>query len=455
MPSRVLCLYVPHFRVVIERLRRPELAEVAVVIYRGGKRPLVVEGCARAQEAGVAEGMLLSRALSLCPRATALPADEEAYQQANAALLQPLLRLTDEVEAGELGLAFMSLRGLERLVGDEKAIAQTVLCRGVQSEENPRGKPSAKKGTSLSDCGFSSEYDFPLNAPTIGDPANGGLASSLRLGIATGRFAAEMVARHSGRQVAILPSGKEAAFLARLPLAVLPASDADWREVQRRLRLLGLSTLGEVAALGKVAMQAQFGSVGLAAWRLASGVAAPLRPLPLALEVEAGHQFEAPLCAWPDVEAALAELAADVAGQLRREGWSCAALNLTWQVEGKAEERRRTLLKEPAAATAIMLAAARRCLQEAMQEQAIAENHTADFRSSGPLAELSLRAEALAPQAGKQMNLFAGRKPKGRLEQVALELRQRLGKDALCHVQLLAPNHLEERTYAFQPLATG
>jgi hypothetical protein len=110
-----------------------------------------------------------------------------------------------------------------------------------------------------------------------------------------------------------------------------------------------------------------------------------------------------------------------------------------------------------------MLAAARRCLQEAMQEQAIAENRTADpfgklragFPSGGPLAELSLRAEALAPQAGKQMNLFAGRKPKGRLEQVALELRQRLGKDALCHVQLLAPNHLEERTYTFQPLASG
>ena len=122
MPSRMLCLYVPHFRVAVERQRRPELAEAPLIVHGGGQRPAVVEGCERTERAGVRPGMLLSRALSLCPQAVALPADEECYREANAALLEPLLRLTPLVEEGGLGLAFMDLRGLGRLVGDERAI---------------------------------------------------------------------------------------------------------------------------------------------------------------------------------------------------------------------------------------------------------------------------------------------------------------------------------------------
>jgi len=398
-------------RVSVERSRQPELAAVPIVIYRPGGRPLVLEGCAEAEAVGVGEGMLVSRALSLCPRAVALPADEEAYRQEQERSLQPLLYLTPEVESAGLGLAFMGLRGLERLIGDERAVAEYL---------SPTPSPATGRGGS------------PL--PAFWEGGLGGLGPP-RLGIADGRFAAEMAARHGGRPLCIVPAGEERAFLSRLPLAVLPAPDAEWRELQRRLRLLGFSRLGDVAALGKVAMQAQFGAAGLAAWRLASGEPASPRfspPLPL---VEARRQFEAPLSAWPDVEEVLSGLVAELAAALRCQGWACAGLWLTWQAEGGREESRRLPLKEPAAAVGIILTAARRCLQGALE---------------APLSELGLRAEALVPQRGKQMALLQGRKPGGRLEQVAAELQGRMGGAAICRVQRLAASPLEERTYALR-----
>ena len=243
-----------------------------------------------------------------------------------------------------------------------------------------------------------------------------------------------MAARHSGREVCIIPPTKERAFLGRLPLSVLPQPDAAWREMQRRLRLLGLRTLGDVAALGRVAMQAQFGLPGLEAWRLAVGEAGPLQHLAPKQEIGAKCQFEASLISGRDLEMALAGLAEELADRLRREGRACTALDVIWQVEGMSEERRHVRLKEPVAAKAIIQGAALRCLEGAI---------------AGPVMELGLRAQAVAPQVGKQMSLLERGQAKAKLERVAAELKQRLGQDALLRVKFLGPSHLEERGYAF------
>ncbi|NPV08246.1 MAG: hypothetical protein HPY83_09845 [Anaerolineae bacterium] len=423
---RVLCLYVPQFRVLVERVRRPELTPVPVVIYDGGRRPVVVEGCGRAAEAGVREGMLLSRALSLCPQAVPVPADEDHYRQWHRESLAPLLRLTPEVASPSLGLAFMGVRGLDRLVGDERTLARLVL------QEWRRAAP-----------GTSPEGDGEALLQERGCDR---LAA--RVGIAGGQFAAAMAARHGGRRICIVVPGKEMAFLAPLPLDVLPAPDSDWREMLRRLRLLGLHTLGDVAGLGRVAMQAQFGLPGLEAWRLATndvsrtrgwslfGGVEIYRSSLLLPEVEAGRQFDPALVSCSDLETALGRLAEEVAGRLRREGWSCVSLRVMWQVESGEKESREVTLKEPTALAPAMADVARRCLEGII---------------GGPVVELGLRAEALAPQMGKQLTLFQKRKARQRLVQVAAELQKRLGKAALLRVQPLGSSYLEERTYAFAP----
>jgi len=62
-----------------------------------------------------------------------------------------------------------------------------------------------------------------------------------------------------------------------------------------------------------------------------------------------------------------------------------------------------------------------------------------------------VRAEALAPQAGKQLTLFQKRKASQRLAQVGADLQKRLGQAVLYQVQTLGPSHLEERTFALAP----
>jgi nucleotidyltransferase/DNA polymerase involved in DNA repair len=415
--NRVLCVYIPHFRVLAERLRRPAFIHLPVLVHDGGRRPVVIEGCGQAAEVGVREGMLLSRALSLCPRAVPIPADEDYYRQLHRQTLLPLLRLTPEVASPALGLAFMGVRGLDRLVGDENTLARLVL-------------QEWKKGE--------------LGALMDGDGEGELSGSGVRVGIAGGHFAAAMAALHGGKRICIVVPGREAACLATLPLEVLPAPDSDWREMLRRLRLLGLHTLGDLAGLGKVAAQAQFGLPGLEAWRLATndadytggvfGGAEIYRSSLLMPEVEARRQFEPALVSLSDLETALGWLAEEVAGRLRREGWSCVSLRVTWQVESGGEGSREVSLKEPTALAQALLSAARRALEGAIRE---------------PVAELKLRVEALSPQTGRQLSLFEKRKARQRLVQVATELQKRLGKAVLLRVQPLGPSHLEERTYAF------
>ena len=81
-----------------------------------------------------------------------------------------------------------------------------------------------------------------------------------RAGIGNTRFGAQVAAvtgEGSLRAVPVGGRGVEAAFLAPLPIGLLPA-DAESRE---RFRLFGLRRIGELAALDRSAVVARFGTV--------------------------------------------------------------------------------------------------------------------------------------------------------------------------------------------------
>jgi protein ImuB len=114
----------------------------------------------------------------------------------------------------------------------------------------------------------------------------------VQVGIADGPFAAVLAARAAAHPpaatalaasaaspppaaVLVVPPGGAAAFLVPLSLAALERS-----ELVDVLRRLGLRTLGDLAALPERDVLARFGTEGLTAWRLASGLDA--RPPALA-----------------------------------------------------------------------------------------------------------------------------------------------------------------------------
>src|SRR3990170_4792809 len=105
------------------------------------------------------------------------------------------------------------------------------------------------------------------------------LPTEPRAGIGDTRFGAAVAAALATRDaplVAILPGGaaEEAAFLAPLPIGLLPAP-----ELEQRFALFGLRRMGELAALPRSAVVARFGSLGGELHDLARGLdGRPLRP---------------------------------------------------------------------------------------------------------------------------------------------------------------------------------
>jgi protein ImuB len=102
----------------------------------------------------------------------------------------------------------------------------------------------------------------------------------VEVGVASNPDAAVCAARGLGG-IAVIPAGQEARLLAALPVSLLFASSADSRrppaDLEETLRLWGIRTLGELAALPEAALSARIGQEGPRLQKLARG--AGCRPL--------------------------------------------------------------------------------------------------------------------------------------------------------------------------------
>jgi len=95
----------------------------------------------------------------------------------------------------------------------------------------------------------------------------------VEVGVASNPDAAVCAARGLGG-IAVIPAGQEARLLAALPVSLLFAAAA---EIEETLRLWGIRTLGELAALPEAALSARIGQEGPRLQKLARG--AGCRPL--------------------------------------------------------------------------------------------------------------------------------------------------------------------------------
>ncbi len=217
----IACVYIPRFAVEAERQRRDGIAARLILIGEA----TVLDCSLGADASGVRRGMRMSEALGLCPRAVVLPPDLPHYQRRFDEALDFLEGFSPEVQPAGLGTAFLSLDGLSI---DPQPLAADL----IASLHRQIGFMAA-------------------------------------LGVAGGKFAARVAAQTTRPGLArVVPSGREAAFLAPLPLDHLPASDS----MRWRLALLGLETLGDIARLPLGAFQQQFGPEGKRCWELARGI---------------------------------------------------------------------------------------------------------------------------------------------------------------------------------------
>lgn len=302
---RIACLALPLFPLAARLRSEPELAREALVIVEGnGTAARVLAGTRLARAAGVKPGASLPQARALCPKLVARPHDEDCERAAQEAFIELAERFSPRVEDAGEGVAFLDVDGMERLF--------------------PGDRPEADLGRSLLH-----------SAEKAGFPA--------RVGIASSKLAARLAAGLPDSPVIVEP-GKEASFLAPLPLAHL----APELSLAATLERWGVRSIGDFAHLPRARVASRLGESGRALHATARGLdprpLIPREPPPVFHE---GMSLEWPLVALEPFlfvgRAALDRLCQRLEGQ----GLACVRLGIELRLEPDGNQSRTIELPAP------------------------------------------------------------------------------------------------------------
>jgi nucleotidyltransferase/DNA polymerase involved in DNA repair len=409
------CCWIPLYALRCEAERRPELATAPGVLLAPDHTHRVWQVSPLARHEGVKPGMTVGQAIGQCPTLLLCEPDPVYYDERFTALVASLARVSPVVEPVELGRVFVGMDGLEGLHGGpEGQIAMLGRTLGLD--------PSARS-----------------------DPGRRAERSSMRLGWGRGKFVAWVAAtRAKAGGALIVRVGEEERFLAAQPIAVLPLNP----DTDRRLRQLGLKTLGALAALPEEAVVSQFGGAGRDVWRLAAGtVCDPVvgreAPEPIVVTIT----FFSPVAERDLLKHALGQLLERALKDPRRIGWRVQAVRVRAELEHGASWLVTTTLKDPTADRA-RLAAPLTVLLEQSPPTGAVERLAVELTAFAPgTQELQLfaRDASAAARAGRRRAL----------QSAAQEIKLRHRRSMLSHVIEVQPwSRLPERRYAlidFEP----
>jgi DNA polymerase-4 len=258
---RVLYLRVPHLQTTLERQWDPSLAERPVVVVaplttnrRAAERKtrVVLDASPEAEAEGVLAGLTERHARRRCPEGVFLAVERARYEPSAEMIGDLLATETPWVERREIAMTGVSRRGRARLRAQEEFFADL-------------GRGDGEEGLSI--------------ARRVAERLAAELGLPARITLATGRFVAKTLPNPpapfpSGKGAGglgpyLLPEGRERAVLRPLPIEALWEAPA---ETRRRMELLGLRTLGQLAAVPQRWLVELFGPVGRWYGLLARGI---------------------------------------------------------------------------------------------------------------------------------------------------------------------------------------
>ena len=416
---RTACVFIPHFPIAVELLDRPDgrpsgRGRPAVIGGGQGRGRTVLDCSPEAEAQGVRRGMPLRQALALCPKAVFLDPDPARYQDAFEAVLRALEGISPLVEAAELGRAYVGVDGLDGLHRDEMALGDALVQACLPAR--PAGGPD-RQAVRL--------------AHGQGRPAGSLLPS---VGLGEGKFVAWAAAVTSAPgEACVVPAGRETAFLSPLDVSLLPCSP----DTLRRLELLGLRTIGDLAALPLGAVQAQFGPEGRRLWELAHGLdREPLRPRRHEESASERLTFPDPTVSTGALLTAGRQLLSRLFRRPALRGRAVRQMRLRAALSDGRSWERTVTFREATADRDQMLYVLRCTLEAALP--------------SRPVEEVEITLSGLTGETGKQEGLFA---EKGRrlaqLEEALRQLKARFGQSPVYHVVEVEPwSRIPERRLA-------
>ncbi|HET9222939.1 MAG TPA: DUF6504 family protein [Roseiflexaceae bacterium] len=313
----IAAVAIHHFCIAVEQHADAALADAPLVLAlnRGHAPPIVLDAAPPATMHGVQLGSTLRQALLRCPGAVVRPAAPARYQAALSEVVDLLACLTDRVEIDPPPWATGAS-------GTPDSMAQIVL-----------------------DLGQVDAVTLPAMIRRIGQILRRQTRLAAGVGLAESRFPATVAARRVRPQHGrIVAPGAAAAFLAPLPLDVLPLphDQVHW------LRLLGIRTVGAFAALPRRAVLAQIGAAGGRVHALAQGEdPTPVAHYAPSAWLESTRAFDAAIQERGVLSAVAAIQATRLGSRLARHGQATRVIALRMTLDNGTTWENRTVCTPP------------------------------------------------------------------------------------------------------------
>lgn len=385
---RVVYLHLPRFPVQRKVVETPALQGRPVALWeeiRGQKR--VAFASAAALKAGCAAGMTVTAATALSPELKDFPLDRAAEEAALLSLGEALLQVAPAFQLRPPDGMWLD-GSAAPLVEGEEGLAVRVM-------EIARA------------CGYRGR------AVVASDP-----------------FTARAVARAGPVDLRVVGLHESAKVLGRLSLAALGEEAAG---AVRSFQELGLSTLGQVAALPAGAVVARLGAEGLRAQRLCRGEDDALfKPTAVPEVMEEGISLDWPAESMEPLLFALKTASDRLGARLSGRGRAAVRLRIALKLDPQGERIIPLVLARPSASARLLVELAR--------------HRIADLTLENPVSAVGVRVEESCEDRARQMALGDAPSGDAALEVVLSRLSSALGEEALFSGEVLA-SHRPEAGY--------
>jgi len=391
MPDRLIIhVDMDAFFASIEVLDHPELRGKPLVVGGGVSRGVVSAASYEARRFGIHSAMPMGQALRLCPHVIVMPVRMERYHGISREIMALLAVRTPLLEQVSVDEAYLDLTGWLPAGSSAEAAA-----REMQSE---------------------------IYAAT-------GLTCSL--GVAAGKAIAKMASDlRKPNGLVVVPPGTEAAFLAPLPIGKLRGVGA---ATERKLREIGISTIGELARLPGELLTSKFGVHGRDLHALALGLDdSPVVPERQAKSIGRETTFLLDITERNTLERTLLELSEDVSQSLRRYGLLARGVTLKLRYDDFHTISRARTLTAPSELT------------DPLYQTALALLRAAN--PTRPVRLIGVTASPLLRTADRQDSLFSAAKvdKERKLASAVDTIRDRFGESAITRARLVEGKKDEE-----------
>lgn len=245
----ILHLDLDSFFVSVERLRNRELNGIPLIIGGYSDRAVVASCSYEARAYGVRSAMPVKMALQLCPDATVLRGDMEAYRQHSKIITEIISEQAPVFEKSSIDEFFLDLSGMDKYVGCwqwAKELRQQII----------------------------KESGLPISS---------GLSiNKLISKIGTGE------AKPLGEK--LIQPGTEKAFIAPMSVRKIPSVG---KVTYKKLSFMGIHDVKTLSEIPKLLLQREFGKNGLSLWKKANAIDhSPVVPYREQKSISTEHTFE-------------------------------------------------------------------------------------------------------------------------------------------------------------------